>query len=167
MFYSIHVFISTIKKCLLALYSKNLRTIDDVSCWLWIPSMYPSEIKANWSLEDYQTRGFEMKTVILQMYIVLSKFKQVMSSKNDRLLVIKVYRVLAILLSSTIKRIETMQFPKVTWCGVVFHKNEELKNQCRLLAMIFKHNTCIKERTLKRNTLCKTRIRKPISIKKK
>lgn len=78
--------------------------------------MYPSEIKANWSLEDYQTRGFEMKTVILQMYIVhvLSKFKQVMSSKNDRLLVIKVYRVLAILLSSTIKRIETMQFPKVT-----------------------------------------------------
>lgn len=55
-----------------------------------------------------------MKTVILQMYIVLSKFKQVMSSKNDRLLVIKVYRVLAILLSSTIKRIETMQFPKVT-----------------------------------------------------
>lgn len=65
--------------------------------------MYPSEIKANWSLEDYQTRGFEMKTVILQMYIVLSKFKQVMSSKNDRLLVIKVYRVLAILLSSTIK----------------------------------------------------------------
>lgn len=77
-------------------------------------SMYPSEIKANWSLEDYQTRGFEMKTVILQMYIVLSKFKQVMSSKNDRLLVIKVYRVLEILLSSTIKRIETMQFPKVT-----------------------------------------------------
>lgn len=76
--------------------------------------MYPSEIEANWSLEDYQTRGFEMKTVILQMYIVLSKFKQVMSSKNDRLLVIKVYRVLAILLSSTIKRIETMQFPKVT-----------------------------------------------------
>lgn len=76
--------------------------------------MYPSEIKANWSLEDYQTRGFEMKTAILQMYIVLSKFKQVMSSKNDRLLVIKVYRVLAILLSSTIKRIETMQFPKVT-----------------------------------------------------
>lgn len=76
--------------------------------------MYPSEIKANWSLEDYHTRGFEMKTVILQMYIVLSKFKQVMSSKNDRLLVIKVYRVLAILLSSTIKRIETMQFPKVT-----------------------------------------------------
>lgn len=76
--------------------------------------MYPSEIKANWSLEDYQTRGFEMKTVILQMYIVLSKFKQVMSSKNDRLLVIKVYRVLAILLSSAIKRIETMQFPKVT-----------------------------------------------------
>lgn len=76
--------------------------------------MYPSEIKANWSLEDYQTRGFEMKTVILQMYIVSSKFKQVMSSKNDRLLVIKVYRVLAILLSSTIKRIETMQFPKVT-----------------------------------------------------
>lgn len=76
--------------------------------------MYPSEIKTNWSLEDYQTRGFEMKTVILQMYIVLSKFKQVMSSKNDRLLVIKVYRVLAILLSSTIKRIETMQFPKVT-----------------------------------------------------
>lgn len=76
--------------------------------------MYPSEIKANWSLEDYQTRGFEMKTVILQMYIVLSKFKQVKSSKNDRLLVIKVYRVLAILLSSTIKRIETMQFPKVT-----------------------------------------------------
>lgn len=76
--------------------------------------MYPSEIKANWSLEDYQTRGFEMKTVILQMYIVLSKFKQVMSSKNDRLLVIKVYRVLAILLSSNIKRIETMQFPKVT-----------------------------------------------------
>lgn len=76
--------------------------------------MYPSEIKANWSLEDYQTRGFEMKTVILQMYIVLSKFKQVMSSKNDRLLVIKVYRLLAILLSSTIKRIETMQFPKVT-----------------------------------------------------
>lgn len=76
--------------------------------------MYPSEIKANWSLEDYQTRGFEMKTVILQMYIVLSKFKQVMSSKNDRLLVIKVYRVLAILLSSTIKRIKTMQFPKVT-----------------------------------------------------
>lgn len=76
--------------------------------------MYPSEIKANWSLEDYQTRGFEMKTIILQMYIVLSKFKQVMSSKNDRLLVIKVYRVLAILLSSTIKRIETMQFPKVT-----------------------------------------------------
>lgn len=76
--------------------------------------MYPSEIKANWSLEDYQTRGFEMKTVILQMYIVLSKFKQVMSSKNDRLLVIKVYRVLAILLSSTIKRIETMQFQKVT-----------------------------------------------------
>lgn len=76
--------------------------------------MYPSEIKANWSLEDYQTRGFEMKTVILQMYIVLSKFKQVMSSKNDRFLVIKVYRVLAILLSSTIKRIETMQFPKVT-----------------------------------------------------
>lgn len=76
--------------------------------------MYSSEIKANWSLEDYQTRGFEMKTVILQMYIVLSKFKQVMSSKNDRLLVIKVYRVLAILLSSTIKRIETMQFPKVT-----------------------------------------------------
>lgn len=76
--------------------------------------MNPSEIKANWSLEDYQTRGFEMKTVILQMYIVLSKFKQVMSSKNDRLLVIKVYRVLAILLSSTIKRIETMQFPKVT-----------------------------------------------------
>lgn len=76
--------------------------------------MYPSEIKANWSLEDYQTRGFEMKTVILQMYIVLSQFKQVMSSKNDRLLVIKVYRVLAILLSSTIKRIETMQFPKVT-----------------------------------------------------
>lgn len=76
--------------------------------------MYPSDIKANWSLEDYQTRGFEMKTVILQMYIVLSKFKQVMSSKNDRLLVIKVYRVLAILLSSTIKRIETMQFPKVT-----------------------------------------------------
>lgn len=76
--------------------------------------MYPSEIKANWSLEDYQTRGFEMKTVILQMYIVLSKFKQVMSFKNDRLLVIKVYRVLAILLSSTIKRIETMQFPKVT-----------------------------------------------------
>lgn len=75
--------------------------------------MYPSEIKANWSLEDYQTRGFEMKTAILQMYIVLSKFKQVMSSKNDRLLVIKVYRVLAILLSSTIKRIETMQFPKV------------------------------------------------------
>lgn len=75
--------------------------------------MYPSEIKANWSLEDYQTRGFEMKTVILQMYIVLSKFKQVMSSKNDRLLVIKVYRVLEILLSSTIKRIETMQFPKV------------------------------------------------------
>lgn len=55
--------------------------------------MYPSEIKANWSLEDYQTRGFEMKTVILQMYIVLSKFKQVVSSKNDRLLVIKVYRV--------------------------------------------------------------------------
>lgn len=76
--------------------------------------MYPSEIKANWSLEDYQTRGFEMKTAILQMHIVLSKFKQVMSSKNDRLLVIKVYRVLAILLSSTIKRIETMQFPKVT-----------------------------------------------------
>lgn len=76
--------------------------------------MYPSEIKANWSLEDYQTRGFEMKTVILQMYIVLSKFKQVMSSKNDRFLVIKVYRVLEILLSSTIKRIETMQFPKVT-----------------------------------------------------
>lgn len=76
--------------------------------------MYPSEIKANWSLEDYQTRGFEMKTVILQMYIVLSKFKQVKSSKNDRLLVIKVYRVLEILLSSTIKRIETMQFPKVT-----------------------------------------------------
>lgn len=76
--------------------------------------MYPSEIKANWSLEDYQTRGFEMKTAILQMYIVLSKFKQVKSSKNDRLLVIKVYRVLAILLSSTIKRIETMQFPKVT-----------------------------------------------------
>lgn len=76
--------------------------------------MYPSEIKANWSLEHYQTRGFEMKTVILQMYIVLSKFKQVMSSKNDRFLVIKVYRVLAILLSSTIKRIETMQFPKVT-----------------------------------------------------
>lgn len=76
--------------------------------------MYPSEIKANWSLEDYQTRGFEMKTVILQMYIVLSKFKQVKSSKNDRLLVIKVYRVLAILLSSTIKRIDTMQFPKVT-----------------------------------------------------
>lgn len=76
--------------------------------------MYPSEIKANWSLEDYQTRGFEMKTIILQMYIVLSKFKQVKSSKNDRLLVIKVYRVLAILLSSTIKRIETMQFPKVT-----------------------------------------------------
>lgn len=76
--------------------------------------MYPSEIRANWSLEDYQTRGLEMKTVILQMYIVLSKFKQVMSSKNDRLLVIKVYRVLAILLSSTIKRIETMQFPKVT-----------------------------------------------------
>lgn len=78
--------------------------------------MYPSEIKANWSLEDYQTRGFEMKTVILQMYIVLFKFKQVMSSKNDRLLVIKVYRILAILnlLSSTIKRIETMQFPKVT-----------------------------------------------------
>lgn len=76
--------------------------------------MYPSEIEANWSLEDYQTRGFEMKTVILQMYIVLSKFKQVMSSKNDRFLVIKVYRVLAILLSSTIKRIETMQFPKVT-----------------------------------------------------
>lgn len=76
--------------------------------------MYPSEIKANWSLEDYQTRGFEMKTVILQMCIVLSKFKQVMSSKNDRLLVIKVYRVLAILLSSTIKRIETVQFPKVT-----------------------------------------------------
>lgn len=76
--------------------------------------MYPSEIKANWSLEDYQTRGFEMKTVILQMYIVLSKFKQVMSSKNDRFLVIKVYRVLAILLSSTIKRIETVQFPKVT-----------------------------------------------------
>lgn len=76
--------------------------------------MYPSEIKANWSLEDYQTRGFEMKTVILQMYIVLSKFKQVMSSKNDRLLVIKVYRILAIILSSTIKRIETMQFPKVT-----------------------------------------------------
>lgn len=76
--------------------------------------MYPSEIKANWSLEDYQTRGFEMKTVILQMYIVLSKFKQVMSSKNDRLLVIKVYRVLEILLSSTIKRIETVQFPKVT-----------------------------------------------------
>lgn len=76
--------------------------------------MYPSEIKANWSLEDCQTRGFEMKTVILQMYIVLSKFKQVMSSKNDRLLVIKVYRVLAILLSSTIKRIETVQFPKVT-----------------------------------------------------
>lgn len=76
--------------------------------------MYPSEIKANWSLDDYQTRGFEMKTVILQMYIVLSKFKQVMSSKNDRLLVIKVYRVLEILLSSTIKRIETMQFPKVT-----------------------------------------------------
>lgn len=76
--------------------------------------MYPSEIKANWSLEHYQTRGFEMKTVILQMYIVSSKFKQVMSSKNDRLLVIKVYRVLAILLSSTIKRIETMQFPKVT-----------------------------------------------------
>lgn len=76
--------------------------------------MYPSEIKANWSLEDYQTRGFEMKTVILQMYIVFSKFKQVMSSKNDRLLVIKVYRVLAILLSSNIKRIETMQFPKVT-----------------------------------------------------
>lgn len=76
--------------------------------------MYPSEIKANWSLEDYQTRGFEMKTVILQMYIVLSKFKQVKSSKNDRLLVIKVYRVLAILLSSTIKRIETVQFPKVT-----------------------------------------------------
>lgn len=76
--------------------------------------MYPSEIKANWSLEDYQTRGFEMKTVILQMYIVFSKFKQVMSSKNDRLLVIKVYRVLAILLSSTIKRIETVQFPKVT-----------------------------------------------------
>lgn len=74
--------------------------------------MYPSEIKAN--LEDYQTRGFEMKTVILQMYIVLSKFKQVKSSKNDRLLVIKVYRVLAIILSSTIKRIETMQFPKVT-----------------------------------------------------
>lgn len=57
-----------------------------------------------------------MKTVILQMYIVLSKFKQVMSSKNDRLLVIKVYRILAILnlLSSTIKRIETMQFSKVT-----------------------------------------------------
>lgn len=52
--------------------------------------MHPSEIKANWSLEDYQTRGFEMKTVILQMYIVLSKFKQVMSSKNDRLLVIRV-----------------------------------------------------------------------------
>lgn len=78
--------------------------------------MYPSEIKANWSLDDYQTRGFEMKTVILQMYIVLSKFKQVMSSKNDRLLVIKVYRILAILnlLYSTIKRIETMQFPKVT-----------------------------------------------------
>lgn len=76
--------------------------------------MYPSEIKANWSLEDYQTRGFEMKTVILQMYIVLSKFKQVMSSKKDRFLVIKVYRILAILLSSTIKRIETMQFPKVT-----------------------------------------------------
>lgn len=76
--------------------------------------MYPSEIKANWSLEDCQTRGFEMKTVILQMYIVLSKFKQVMSSKNDRLLVIKVYRVLEILLSSTIKRIETVQFPKVT-----------------------------------------------------
>lgn len=76
--------------------------------------MYPSEIKANWSLEDYQTRGFEMKTVILQMYIVLSKFKQVMSSENDRFLVIKVYRVLVILLSSTIKRIETMQFPKVT-----------------------------------------------------
>lgn len=76
--------------------------------------MYPSEIKANWSLEDCQTRGFEMKTVILQMYIVLSKFKQVMSSKNDRLLVIKVYRVLEILLSSTIKRIETMHFPKVT-----------------------------------------------------
>lgn len=76
--------------------------------------MYPSEIKANWSLDDYQTRGFEMKAVILQMYIVLSKFKQVMSSKNDRLLIIKVYRVLAILLSSTIKRIETMQFPKVT-----------------------------------------------------
>lgn len=76
--------------------------------------MYPSEIKANWSLEDYQTRGFEMKTVILQMYIVLSKFKQVMSSKNDRFLVIKVYRILAILLSSTIKRIETVQFPKVT-----------------------------------------------------
>lgn len=76
--------------------------------------MYPSEIKANLSLEDYQTRGFEMKTVILQMYIVLSKFKQVMSSKNDRFLVIKVYRVLAILLSSTIKRIETVQFPKVT-----------------------------------------------------
>lgn len=76
--------------------------------------MYPSEIEANWSLEDYQTRGFEMKTVILQMYIVLSKFKQVMSSKNDRFLVIKVYGVLAILLSSTIKRIETMQFPKVT-----------------------------------------------------
>lgn len=76
--------------------------------------MYPSEIEANWSLEDYQTRGFEMKTVILQMYIVLSKFKQVMSSKNDRFLVIKVYRVLAILLSSTIKKIETMQFPKAT-----------------------------------------------------
>lgn len=76
--------------------------------------MYPSEIKANWSLEDYQTRGFEMKTVILQMYIVLSKFKQVMSSKNDRFLVIKVYRILAIILSSTIKRIETMQFPKVS-----------------------------------------------------
>lgn len=77
--------------------------------------MNPSEIKANWSLDDYQTRGFEMKTVILQMYIlVLSKFKQVMSSKNDRLLVIKVYRVLANLLSSTIKRIENMQFPKVT-----------------------------------------------------
>lgn len=76
--------------------------------------MYPSEIKANWYLEDYQTRGFEMKTVILQMYIVLSKFKQVMSSKNDRFLVIKVYRILAIILSSTIKRIETMQFPKVS-----------------------------------------------------
>lgn len=76
--------------------------------------MYPSEIEANWSLEDYQTRGFEMKTVILQMYIVLSKFKQVMSSENDRFLVINVYRVLVILLSSTIKRIETMQFPKVT-----------------------------------------------------